>query len=122
VSYIALTNRTFTLLELFASRGGNYYMTIEEAMALDQRPFRAVYVHGWISYRPGRGFHISTDGKRAHDELHHTSIERSAACRSNPLTCAFDAAAYGLSIVQRVQRKRAKPESVRQMLSHKRTA
>lgn len=90
---IQLSNRTFPMLQVFASAGSDYHMRIEEAQTFDQRPFRALLMHKWIAYRPGRGFHITKEGRKAWDQFEHTSIERQNPRR--PLTAYFDPTAYG---------------------------
>jgi hypothetical protein len=90
-----LSNRQFPMLETFAS---GVYMNIEEAQYYDQRPFRSMLVHGWIAYKPGRGFHITPAGRKAHSEFHGTEIGRKDP--TMPLTSLFDPTAYGVRKVQ----------------------
>lgn len=70
------------------------YMSIEEAMEFDQRGFRSFLIRKWLAYRPGYGFHLTPDGKKAWELLHYTEIRRQDATR--PLTRYFDYVAYGL--------------------------
>ena len=88
-----LSNRQFPLLEVFVT---GVYMDISTAMLYDQRPFRSMLIRRWIAYKPGRGFHITDEGRKAHKEFHHTDIERKNP--SLPLTAYFDPTAYGLRV------------------------
>jgi hypothetical protein len=88
-----LSNRQFPMLELFVT---GIYMQIEDAMLYDQRPFRSMLIRKWITYKPGRGFHITDEGRRAHREFHDTNIERKNPML--PLTAYFDPTAYGLRV------------------------
>jgi len=91
-----LSNRQYPMLKLLYDNGGNGYMSIEEAQAFDQRPFRSMLIRRWCSYRPGRGFHITQEGKAAFHEFLTTEIVRSDITR--PLTAYFDPTAYGLHV------------------------
>jgi hypothetical protein len=86
-----LSNRQYPMLEIFSS---GVYMRIEEAQIFDQRPFRSMLIRGWIAYKPGRGFHITAEGRKAHEEFHHTEINRKDP--TLPLTKFFDPTAHGL--------------------------
>jgi hypothetical protein len=90
---IQLTNRTHPMLRTFIELGSGY-MNIEDAQAYDQRPFRAMLVRRWIAYRPGRGFHITREGREAYRNFVSTEIWRKDPTR--PLTRYFDATAYAL--------------------------
>jgi hypothetical protein len=70
-------------------------MTIAEAQTFDQRPFRSMLIRQWIVYRPGRGFHITREGRDAWNEFHTTNIARMNP--TMPLTAYFDPTAYGLA-------------------------
>ncbi len=86
-----LSNRQYPMLEIFAS---GVFMRIEEAQLFDQRPFRSMLIRKWIAYKPGRGFHITPEGRKAHEEFHHTEIARKNPLL--PLTRYFDPTAYGV--------------------------
>jgi len=73
---------------------GSHYMSIDEAQAYDQRPFRSMLLRGWCAYRPKHGFHITRAGKAALHEFLSTDIARKDA--TLPLTAYFDPTAYGL--------------------------
>lgn len=88
-----LSNLQFPMLETFAS---GVYMGIEEAQHYDQRPFRSMLIRGWIAYKPGRGFHITPEGRKAREEFHNTGIARKNPML--PLTKYFDPTAYGLKM------------------------
>lgn len=88
---LSLSQRQYPMLQTFVT---GVYMSIDQAQHYDQRPFRSMLVRGWIAYRPGRGFHITHEGKRAFDVFHHTEITRKNPLM--PLTSYFDPAAYGL--------------------------
>ena len=57
-------------------------------------------IRGWIAYKPGRGFHITPTGRKAHEEFHHTEIARKDP--TLPLTAMFDPAAYGVKYGEKV--------------------
>jgi len=94
-----LSNRQYPMLKIFAEGGSDYYMRVEDARIWDQRPFRSMLIQEWISYRPGRGFHITKEGRAAWEEFRHTEIKRKNP--TLPLTAYFDATAYGLQVVKR---------------------
>lgn len=71
------------------------YLSIEKAMAFDQRGFRSFLMREWLAYRPGYGFHLTPEGRAAWDLLHHTEIRRHDPTR--PLTRYFDYVAYGFT-------------------------
>jgi hypothetical protein len=70
------------------------YLTIDEAQGFDQRPFRSMLIQRWVAYRPGKGFHITKEGKAALNEFLTTDISRKDP--TMPLTAYFDPTAYGL--------------------------
>ena len=88
---LSLSQRQYPMLQTFAT---GVYMSIDQAQHYDQRPFRSMLIRQWIAYRPGRGFHITQEGKRAFDVFHHTEITRKNPLA--PLTALFDPTAYGL--------------------------
>jgi hypothetical protein len=88
-----LSGLQFAMLETIAT---GVYMTVEDAQLFDQRPFRSMLIQQWCAYRPGRGFHITPEGKRARDEFLHTDIARKNPLL--PLTAYFDPTAYGLKV------------------------
>lgn len=94
-----LSNRQYPMLKTFAEAEADYHMRIEAAQAFDQRPFRSMLIQGWIKYRPGRGFHITKEGRAAWREFLLTDIIRKDPTR--PLTAYFDPTAYGLKAVAR---------------------
>lgn len=89
-----LSNRQYPMLRAFAEERSDYFMTQDDAKHFDQRPFRSMLIQGWISYRPGRGFHITKDGLKAWSEFLNTDIARKDFSR--PLTKYFDETAYRL--------------------------
>lgn len=89
-----LSNRQHPMLRTFIDGGSGFYMPIEEAQTFDQRPFRSMLIQGWVSFRPGRGFHITQEGRDAWQEFYSTDITRKNP--TLPLTSYFDATAYGL--------------------------
>jgi len=88
-----LSSLQFPMLETFAS---GVYLSIGQAQSYDQRPFRSMLIRGWIAYKPGRGFHITPEGRDARESFHHTGIQRKNP--TMPLTKYFDPTAYGLSV------------------------
>jgi hypothetical protein len=57
-----LSNRQYPMLQALYDQGINGRMTIEEAQAYDQRPFRSMLIRKWCAYKPGKGFHITREG------------------------------------------------------------
>lgn len=88
-----LSNRQYPMLKTFID-DPDHYMTIEEAQRYDQRPFRSMLIRKYIAFRPGKGFHITKEGRE-----HWLEFERTEIWRKNehaPLTSFFDVTAYGL--------------------------
>ena len=100
-AYWALSKRGYPMLREFAQGG---YMTIAQAQAYDQRPFRSMLIRKWVAYT-GHGFHITAEGKKAWYEFEHTDIARKNP--TLPLTSYFDPAAYGLKKLRIVKRSAA---------------
>jgi hypothetical protein len=96
-----LSNRQYPMLREFADHNSDYHMSIETAQVFDQRPFRSMLIHKWIAYRPGRGFHITREGRAAWREFIETEIFRKNP--TLPLTAYFDATAYGLEMPRRAK-------------------
>ena len=105
-----LSNLQYPMLKALFDNGSDHYMTIEEAQRFDQRPFRSMLIRRWCVFRPGRGFHITKEGKLAVYEFEGTDITRKHP--ELPLTSYFDAAAYGLNIKRRVHVMRAEQQGV----------
>jgi hypothetical protein len=80
------------MLRALVDNGSEHYMTIDEAQQFDQRPFRSMLIRKWAAYRPGRGFHITREGKQAMLEFLQTDIMRKNP--TLPLTAYFDPTAY----------------------------
>jgi len=95
-----LSHLQFPMLELMAT---GLYLSIAEAQHYDQRPFRSMLIRGWVAFKPGRGFHITQEGRRAHEEFHHSNIQRKNP--TLPLTAYFDPIAYGLRIPRKAEGK-----------------
>jgi hypothetical protein len=92
-----LSNRQYPMLRmLYDNNSDSQYMTIDEAQAFDQRPFRSMLIQGWCAFRPGKGFHITKQGRLALDEFLNTDISRKNPMM--PLTAYFDPTAYGLAV------------------------
>jgi hypothetical protein len=95
-----LSNLQYPMLKALFGDGDHIdYMTIEEAQKFDQRPFRSMLIRRWCVYKPGRGFHITKEGKQAVYEFEGTDITRKHP--ELPLTSYFDATAYGLTTPKR---------------------
>jgi hypothetical protein len=82
------------MLRAFAEERSDFYMSIDQAKHFDQRPFRSMLIQRWIAYKPGRGFHITREGRAAWGEFLSTDIARKHP--EMPLTAYFDPTAYGL--------------------------
>lgn len=89
-----LSNRQYPMLHAFVELGENRFMSFEDAHHWDQRPFRSMLIQKWVAYRPGRGFHITREGRKAWNEFLSTDIARKNP--QMPLTSYFDPTAYGL--------------------------
>jgi len=98
-----LSNRQYPMLRALVDNGMQHYMTIEQAQQFDQRPFRSMLIQGWCAYRPGRGFHVTREGKQALEEFVGTDILRKNP--SKPLTAYFDPTAYGISPVTEIAKR-----------------
>jgi hypothetical protein len=78
-----------TLLRVFANGGAHYHMTTREAQRYKQTQLRSMLIREWIAYRPGRGFHLTREGRDAWAAYElGVSIERKN--QSLPLTSYFD--------------------------------
>lgn len=86
-----LSNRQYPMLLALHDTD---FMSLDEAQAFDQRPFRSMLIRRWAVYKPGRGFHITREGKASLQEFLTTNISRKDP--SMPLTAYFDPTAYGL--------------------------
>lgn len=87
-----LSNRQYPMLRTFVKASSDYYMTIEEAQVYDQRPFRSMLIRKYIAYKPGKGFHLTKEGRKHWEEFERTEIFRQNP--NMPLTSFFDAADY----------------------------
>jgi len=94
-----LSNRQYPMLKAFADMALGEFMSIEAAKAFDQRPFRSMLIQQWVAFTPRHGFHITKKGREAYREFLMTDIARKNPLA--PLTAYFDAAAYGLKLVER---------------------
>jgi hypothetical protein len=101
---ITLSNRGYPMLRTFIDSGPGFFMAVSEADAYDQRPFGSMLHRGWISYRPGRGFFLTKEGRAAWENFQATDIMRKD--RSRPLTHYFDPVAYGLRSPKRKDAKK----------------
>jgi hypothetical protein len=99
------SRRIYGVMEIFTHAGRGYHMPRDEAQTLDQRPFRALLVREWISFRPERGFHLTRAGWDAWKDLHSTSVIRKNPIA--PLTAYFDEKDYGLHRVHTMPRRGA---------------
>lgn len=91
---ISLSDLGFPMLQaLNRMKGG--VMTVEEAQAFDQRPFRSMLIRGYVSYsRKEGGFYLTEAGQKAWLDFNSRDITRKNP--HLPLTAFFDAAAFGL--------------------------
>jgi hypothetical protein len=99
-----LSNRQYPMLQAFIL-DASHYMSVKEAQSFDQRPFRSMLVQEWIRYVPGKGFHITPEGRRAWYEFQNTDIARKDP--TLPLTAYFDPEIYGLKLKRMPKRKHA---------------
>lgn len=89
-----LSNRQYPMLRAFTDESSDFHMNLEEAARFDQRPFRSMLIREYISYKPGKGFHLTKSGRAAYHEFLETDILRRNP--NLPLTAYFDADAYGI--------------------------
>jgi hypothetical protein len=106
---VTLSNLQYPTLKIFVDHPHDY-MSIEEAQALDQRPFRSMLYRQWVVYTKGKGFHISKAGIAAMREFLSRDIFRKDS--SLPLTSYFDPTAYGLKPPERTRRVSPKAANV----------
>jgi hypothetical protein len=106
VSAATFSGRQLKMLEMFADNGLDGYISYIDAHAFDQRPFRSMLIRRWISYRPGRGFHITREGRDALYHLRDARITRNEHMITHPLTKYFDSIAYGLEGKPKAKRTR----------------
>lgn len=90
---LKLSKRQYSMLHSFIDNGGTY-MTMTEARAFDQRPFRSMLIQQWIIFIAGKGFKISPEGKKAWLEFQTCDIARKN--QSAPLTAYFNPDVYKL--------------------------
>lgn len=114
---IVLSNRQLPMLEALA---GTDFMSIDEAQHFDQRPFRSMLIRKYAVYRPGKGFHLTAEGREARRNFYETDIVRKNP--QSPLTRFFDPVAYGLAPARKKREPKAKKEpgrngNVREFLS-----
>jgi hypothetical protein len=89
-----LSTLQYNMLRHFADQPITFVMSVQQAQTFDQRPFRSMLIQGWISYRMGRGFHISRKGREAWRDFQNHNIQRKNP--NLPLTAYFDSRLYGL--------------------------
>ena len=98
---IRLSTLQFNTLKLFVSPEiGTLYVSIDQAKQYDQRPFRSMLIHEWISFKPGKGFYATRAGRDAYWDFLDHNIQRKNA--SLPLTAYFDERAYSLTPKRRL--------------------
>jgi hypothetical protein len=103
---ISLSNRQYPMLKTFIDGGVHFHMSIDDAMAYDQRPFRSMLMRRWVRYRRDRGgFVITREGREAWDTFQTTGIFRKN--RDLPLTAFFDPVAYRLPRVGKARKQAA---------------
>ncbi len=89
---VVLSNRQNPMLQAFVGLGPQEYMSLDQAKAFDQRPFRSLLIRGWISYRRSHGFFLTKEGKQAWYTYQHTDIARKNP--TQPLTAYFNPEHY----------------------------
>jgi hypothetical protein len=97
-----LSNRQYPMLKAFIDLPHDSYMPVEAAQQFDQRPFRSMLIRKYVSYRPGKGFYLTKEGREHWREFGATEIFRKNA--SDPLTAYFDPASYGLRAEKRLHK------------------
>lgn len=98
---VVLSNRQLPMLEALKDTD---YMTIDEAQHFDQRPFRSMLIRKYAAYKPGRGFYLTPEGKKARSTFYDTDIVRKNP--QLPLTAYFDPSVFGLA-----PRKKREPKT-----------
>lgn len=100
-----LSTLQYNMLRMFASEGNDYHMSVTVAQGFDQRPFRSMLIQQWVSYRIGKGFHITRKGRDAYRDFESHDITRKNP--HSPLTAFFDPEKYGLKRTKRKAERKA---------------
>ena len=101
---MTLSQRQFPLLAMFSQSG--FHLSIPQAQAIDQRPFRSALVRGYVAYSPTKkGFYCTQKGRDAWETFNSTPIERKDPMR--PLTAYFDPTTYQLGGKKPAKRARS---------------
>ena len=91
-----LSNRQYTMLQMFYSESKDFTMKIEVAQAFDQRAFRSMLIRQYVAYVPSaKGFRLTALGRDAFHTFEATDITRRNPAL--PLTAYFDMDSYGLN-------------------------
>lgn len=106
---ITVSNYQLPLLRQLVQQGK--HLSVEEAMEFDQRGFRSFLIRKWLAYRPGYGFHLTPEARKAWDRLQHTEIQRLDP--TQPLTRYFNYTAYGLEDPRSKRSKKSKQSRLR---------
>jgi len=104
---LTLSDMQYPMMRTFVDGGAKFFMTEETARTFDQRPFRSMLRRGWVSYRPERGFYLTSEGYDAWNQYHSRSIFR--VNPNLPLTSYFDPKAYGLEDLRQRTTPRRRP-------------
>ena len=88
---------------MFCDMKADQYMSIDDAMHWDQRPFRSMLIRKWVSYKHNHGFYATREGRQAMEEFMSTDIARQNP--GAPLTAYFDPTAYRLRKPTQAARK-----------------
>jgi hypothetical protein len=90
-----LSNRQFTMLQMFYSESKDFLMKVDVARAFDQRAFRSMLIRKYVSYVPSaNAFRLTAEGRAAFHTFEATDITRRNP--TLPLTAYFDANILGL--------------------------
>jgi len=114
---MTLSERQYPLLAMFDKP--HLIMSVAQAQAIDQRPFRSFLIRGYLGYsRVKKGFYLTETGQEAWHRFNDTSIQRKDP--TQPLTNYFRYFKRLRSAGQ--ARPRAPKDNVREFIAAQRTA
>ena len=91
----SLSNRQYTMLQMFASEPKEYVMKMEAAQGFDQRAFRSMLIRRYVAWVPSqKGFRLTAEGRAAFHVFEATDITRRDPSR--PLTAYFELKILGI--------------------------
>lgn len=83
----SFSKRQYAMLQTFCDMRPSEYMSINDAMHWDQRPFRSMLLRKWVVYKHNLGFCATKAGREAMQEFLHFDNARQNP--HLPLTATF---------------------------------